>query len=93
MQLLSPLDLKHYRKEFTDDKNLQDAWEAAVTNLSKYFNCLAGQRDDEDLRSQTDEENYYDSSLWDQKMLNTSVAIECKLITKDISLKKDIKFG
>ena len=90
---MSPLDLKHYRKEFTDEENLQDVWEAAVTNFGKFFNFLAGQHDDEDLRAQTDEENYYDSSLWNQKMLNTSVAIECKLITKDISLKKDIKFG
>ena len=90
MRLLSPLDLKHYRKEFTNEGNLQDLWEAAVTNLGKYFNFLVGQCADEDLRAQTDKENYYDKSLWDQKMLGASVAIECKLITKNISLKKDI---
>jgi hypothetical protein len=32
LKLLSLLDLNHYRNEFPKEKNLQDEWEAAVTN-------------------------------------------------------------
>ncbi len=60
MQLLSLLDLKHYCNEFPNEENLQEEWEAAVTNHGKYVNLLVvGQRDDEDLRAETDEESYY----------------------------------
>ncbi len=38
-----------------------------MTNPGKYVKLSVGQRDDEDLRAETDEENHYDSSLWDQK--------------------------
>ena len=38
-----------------------------MTNPGKYINLLVGERDDEDLRAETDEENYYDSLLWDKK--------------------------
>ncbi len=43
LQLLSLLDLKHYRNEFPDEENLQDKWEAAVTNPGKYVKLLVGQ--------------------------------------------------
>jgi hypothetical protein len=58
LQLLSFLDLKRYHNEFPKEENLQDEWEAVVTNLSKYVNLLVGQCDDEDQRAETDEENY-----------------------------------
>jgi hypothetical protein len=74
LQLLSLLDLKRYRNKFLDEKNLQDKWEAAMTNPDKYVNLLVGQRDDEDLWAETDKENHYDSSLWDQKTKNFCLA-------------------
>ena len=38
LQLLSLLELKHYRNEFPDEENLQDEWEGVVTNPGKYVN-------------------------------------------------------
>jgi hypothetical protein len=40
LQLLSLLDLKRYRNEFPREENLQEEWEAAVTNPGKYVNLL-----------------------------------------------------
>ena len=45
-----------------------------MTNPGKYVNLLVGQCDGEDLRAETDQENYYDSSLWDQKTKNFFLA-------------------
>ena len=74
LQLLLLLDLKHYRNKFPGEENLQDEWEAAVTNPGKYVNLLVGQRDDEDLRAEMNEENHYDSLPWDQKPKNFFLA-------------------
>ena len=74
LQLLLLLDLKRYRNEFPDKENLQDKWEAAMTNPGKYVNLLVGQRDDEDLSEETDKENHYNSLLWDQKTKNFFLA-------------------
>ncbi len=38
-----------------------------MSNLGKYVNLLVGQQNNEDQRAETDEENYYESSPWDQK--------------------------
>ncbi len=54
LQLLSLLDLIRYCNEFPKEENLQEEWEAAVTNLGKYVNLLVGQRDNEDQRAETD---------------------------------------
>ena len=54
LQLLLLLDLKCYRNKFPNEENLQDTWEAAVTNPGKYVNLLVGQRGDKDLRAKTD---------------------------------------
>jgi hypothetical protein len=70
VKLLLLLDLNHYRNEFLDEENLQDEWEAAMTNPGKYINLLVGQCDDKDQRAETDEENYYNSLPWDQKTKN-----------------------
>jgi hypothetical protein len=40
LQLLSLRDLKCYRNEFPNEENLQEEWEAAVTNPGKYVNLL-----------------------------------------------------
>ena len=74
LQLLSLLDLKRYRNEFLKEENLQEEWEAAVTNPGKYVNLLVGHRDNKDLRAETDKENHCDSSPWDQKTKNFFLA-------------------
>ena len=71
---MSLLDLNRYRNEFPKEENLQDEWEAAASNPGKYVNLLVGQKNDEDQRAETDEENYYDSSPWDQKTKNFFMA-------------------
>ncbi len=73
-KLLSHLDLERYRNKFPNECDLQDEWEDAVTNLGKYVNLLVGQQTDEDQRAETDEENYYDNSLWEQKTMNFFMA-------------------
>ncbi len=65
--------MKRYRNKFPNEENLQDEWEAAVTNPGKYVNLLVG-RDNKDLRAETDKENYYESLLWDQKTKNFFLA-------------------
>jgi hypothetical protein len=74
LKLLSHLDLKRYRNTFPRKEDLQDEWEEAVTNLGKYVNLLVGQQTDEDQKAETDEENYYDNSLWEQKTMNYFMA-------------------
>ncbi len=41
-----------------------------MSNDGKYINLVAGQKNDEDQRAETDEENYYDSLPWEQKTMN-----------------------
>jgi hypothetical protein len=41
-----------------------------VTHPGKYVNLLVGQLDDEDLRSEIDEENLYNSEPWDRVTKN-----------------------
>ncbi len=74
LQLLSLFDLKCYHNEFLKEENLQEEWEAAVINPGKYVNLLVGQRDNKDLRAETDKENYYDSLPWEQKTNNFFLA-------------------
>ncbi len=74
LKLLSHLDLKRYRNKFPKEEDVQDEWEEAVTNLGKYVNLLVGQQNEEDQRAETDEENYYDNSLWEQKTMNFFMA-------------------
>ncbi len=65
LQLLLLPNLAHYRRLLPMEEDLQDKWEAAVTHPSKYVNLLVGQRNDEDLRAESDEENHYNSGPWD----------------------------
>lgn len=75
LQLLPKRDLKRYRRKFPDEDGLQDKWEAAVTHSGKYVNMLVGQKDEEDLRSERDEVNYFDhEEYWDHVAKNFFVA-------------------
>ena len=74
MKLLSLLDLKRYGNKFPREEDLQSKWEAAVSNPGKYVSLLVGQKNNEDQRAETDEENYYDSSPWDEKTKNFFLA-------------------
>jgi hypothetical protein len=74
LKLLSHHDLKRYRNKFPKEENLQDEWEAAVSNDGKYVSLLVGQQTEEDKRAESDEENYYDSSPWDEKTKNFFLA-------------------
>jgi hypothetical protein len=65
LQLLSLCELERYCEKVPDEKDLQDEWRKAMTHPGKYVNLLVGQVDDEDLRSEIDEENHYDSEPWD----------------------------
>jgi hypothetical protein len=54
-----------------DDEDRQVEWEAVIDNdTKKYVSLLVGQMDDEEQRAEKDEENYYDSSEWDQTTKN-----------------------
>ncbi len=74
LQLLLLPNLARYRHLLPMGEDLQDEWEAAVTHPGKYVNLLVGQRNDEDLRAESDEENYYDSGPWDQVTKNYFLA-------------------
>jgi len=45
-------------------------WRAAITYEGKYVNLLVGQKTDEDVREENDEENYYDNEPWEQVTKN-----------------------
>jgi len=74
LKLLSDLDLERYRSKFPNEEDLQAEWEDAATNRGKYVNLLVGQQTEEDLRDESDEENYYDDSSWEQKTKNFFLA-------------------
>ena len=53
------------------DKDRQDEWEAVIDNdTKKYVSLLVGQMDDEEQRAERDEENYHDTSEWEQTTKN-----------------------
>ncbi len=74
LQLLLLCKLEHYREKVPNEKDLQDEWRKAVTHPGKYVNLLVGQLDDEDLRSEIDEENLYNSEPWDRVTKNLFLA-------------------
>jgi hypothetical protein len=60
LQLLSLPDLANFRRLLPMEEDLQDKWEAAVMHPGKYVNILVGQeRNNEDLRAESDKENHY----------------------------------
>ncbi len=74
LQLLLLPDLVRYRRLLPMEEDLQDEWEAAVMHPGKYVNLLVGQRNNEDLRAESDEENHYDNGLWDRVTKNYFLA-------------------
>jgi hypothetical protein len=74
LQLLLLPNLAHYRHLLTMEEDLQDEWEAVLTHPGKYVYLLVGQRNDKDLRAESDEENHYNSGLWDRVAKNYFLA-------------------
>ena len=74
MKLLAVKDLEQYRKKFPNEEDIQEDWSAVIRLPGKYVNLLVGQRTDEDLREEQDEENYYDDEEWDQVHKNYFLA-------------------
>ncbi len=59
LRLLSLPDLMRYRRLLPTEKDLQNKWGAAVSHPGKYVSLLVGQLDDDEIRAELDEENYY----------------------------------
>ena len=57
--LLSKRELRRYRDLIPDNEDLQDARHAAVYDPEKYVSLFIGQKDDEEQRAESDEENYH----------------------------------
>ena len=57
--LLTKRELGLYRDLIPGDEDIQDEWEAAVCDPGKYVSLLIGQRNDEEQRAESDEENYH----------------------------------
>ncbi len=74
LQLLLLPNLVRYRHLLLMEEDLQDEWEAVVTHSGKYVNLLVGQRNDKDLRAESDKENHYDSGPWDRATKNYFLA-------------------
>ena len=71
LRLLTCPELERYRRVMPYDEDRQDEWEAVINNdTKKYVSLLVGQMDDEDQRAERDEENYHDTSEWDQTTQN-----------------------
>ncbi len=66
LTLLAVKDLERYQEKFPNEEGIQEEWSAVIRLPGKYDNLLVGQKTDEDLREESDEENYYDDDYWDQ---------------------------
>jgi hypothetical protein len=53
-----------------DNEDRQGEWDAVISDPTKYVSLVVGQLDDEEQRAETDEENYYDCSEWEQTTQN-----------------------
>ncbi len=58
LQLLLLPDLAHYCCFLPMEEDLQNEWEAAMKYHGRYVNLLVGQRNNEGLRAERDEENH-----------------------------------
>ena len=72
--LLAKRELRRYRDLIPDDEDLQDEWHAAVDDPEKYVSLLIGQKNDEEQRAESDEENYYDPFEAEQTTQNFFLA-------------------
>jgi hypothetical protein len=74
LELLLLSNLEHYCRKFPDKEDSQEEWRTAVLHDGKYVNLLVGQKTDEDIRVERDEENHYGSGPWDEVTKNYFLA-------------------
>ena len=72
--LLTRRELDRYRDLIPDNEDLQDEWEAAVDDPEKYVSLLIGQKDDDEQRAESYEENYHDPFEAEQTTQNFFLA-------------------
>ena len=71
LRLLTRRKLDRYLELIPDDEDRQEEWEAVIDDdTKKYVSLLVGQMDDEEQRAERDEENYHDTSEWEQTTKN-----------------------
>ena len=70
LHLLTRPELDRYRELTPGDEDCQEEWEAVIGDPEKYVSLLVGQIDDEERRAENNEENYHDTSQWDQTTQN-----------------------
>ena len=74
LTLLAEKDLERYQEKFPNEEGIQEEWSAVIRLPGMYVNLLVGQKTDEDLRKELDEENYYDNDYWDKIQKNCFLA-------------------
>ena len=74
LALLMERELHQYREFIPHDEDLQREWDADVEYPLKYVSLLIGQKNDDEQRAETDEENYYDPFEAEQETQNFSLA-------------------
>ena len=74
LALLTRSELNRFGELIPEDKDLQDEWEAAMDDPEKYVSLLVGQKNDDEQRAESDEENYHDPFKWEQTMQNYFLA-------------------
>ena len=72
--LLTRHELDRYRDLIPDNEDLQDKWEAVVDDPLKYVSLLIGQKNDEEQRADSDEENYHNPFEAEQTTQNFFLA-------------------
>ena len=74
LELLSKRELELYRDLIPEDEDLQREWDAAVCDPEKYVALLIGQKNDDEQRAESDEENYHDTFDAEQTTQNYFLA-------------------
>ena len=72
--LLTRPELDRYCDLIPDNKDLQDEWEAAIDDPEKYVTLLVGQKNDDEQRAESDEENYHEPFELEQTTQNYFLA-------------------
>ena len=65
LALLTRRELDRYRDFIPDNEDLQDEWEAAMDDPEKYVSLLFGQKNDDEQRAESDEENWHNNFDWE----------------------------
>jgi len=73
-KLLTARELRRYRKYCPGEIDLQRDWNAAVTSPVKYVQLMIGQKCEDDLREESDDENYWPPFEGDQERQNYFLA-------------------